>query len=105
MFAGKNNEISTIPTATVKELKEFLEEDVTIKNTNGEVVDENSKLATGYIINDQYPISVIGDVNGDGKINSVDLLVHCQFSEKPEGWNNNWDYTYSTKAKITVEWN
>lgn len=37
--------------------------------------------------------------------NSVDLLVHCQFSEKPEGWNNNWDYTYSTKAKITVGWN
>lgn len=37
--------------------------------------------------------------------NSVDLLVHCQFSEKPEGWNNNWDYTYSTKAKITVVWN
>ena len=37
--------------------------------------------------------------------NSVDLLVHCQFSEKPEGWNNNWDYTNSTKAKITVEWN
>ena len=37
--------------------------------------------------------------------NSVDLLVHCQFSEKPECWNNNWDYTYSTKAKITVEWN
>lgn len=37
--------------------------------------------------------------------NSVDLLVHCQFSEKPEGWNNNWDYTYSTKEKITVEWN
>lgn len=37
--------------------------------------------------------------------NSVDLLVHCQFSEKPEGWNHNWDYTYSTKAKITVEWN
>ena len=37
--------------------------------------------------------------------NSVDLLVHCQFSEKPEGWNNNWDYTYSTKTKITVEWN
>ena len=37
--------------------------------------------------------------------NSVDLLVHCQFSEKPEGWNNNWDYTYSSKAKITVEWN
>ncbi len=37
--------------------------------------------------------------------NRVDLLVHCQFSEKPEGWNNNWDYTYNTKAKITVEWN
>lgn len=37
--------------------------------------------------------------------NSVDLLVHCQFSEKPENWDINWDYTYSTKAKITVDWN
>lgn len=37
--------------------------------------------------------------------NSVDLLVHCQFSEKPENWDINWDYTYSTKAKITVNWN
>ena len=54
-------------------------------------------------------ITILSNVLEMGELifnhNSVDLLVHCQFSEKPEGWNNNWDYTYSTKAKITVEWN
>lgn len=54
-------------------------------------------------------ITILSNVLEMGELifnhNSVDLLVHCQFSEKPEGWNNNWDYTYSTKAKIIVEWN
>ena len=68
------DEISTIPTATVKDLKEFIEEEITVKNANGEVVDENAKLATGYIINDKYPISVIGDVNGDGDVDARDSL-------------------------------
>ena len=56
------------------EQEEFIAEEITVKNANGEVVDENSKLATGYIINDKYPISVIGDVNGDGEVDARDSL-------------------------------
>lgn len=36
--------------------------------------------------------------------NTKDLLIHCQVSEKPSAWDNDWSYTYSSKAKITVEW-
>ena len=50
------NEVTTIPSATVKEIKELLNTDIVVKNANGETIDENSKLATGYIVNDRYKI-------------------------------------------------
>ena len=37
--------------------------------------------------------------------NTVDLLIHCKVSKKPEGWDENWSYTYREGVKITVEWN
>ena len=104
------NEISTIPTATVKELKEFIEEEIIIKNANGEVVDENSKLATGYIINDQYPISVIGDVNGDGEVDARDSLrilknsvgTYDLNSEYAEAADLNGDGTIDSRDSLRV---
>ncbi len=36
--------------------------------------------------------------------NSCDLIIRCGTTEKPEGWNKNWAYTYSSKAIITVVW-
>ena len=48
--------------------------DIVVKNSNGEVIDENSKLATGYIVNDKYKIAVLGDVNGDGEVDARDSL-------------------------------
>ena len=68
------NEVTTIPSATVKEIKELLNTDIVVKNANGETIDENSKLATGYIVNDRYKISVLGDVNGDGEVDARDSL-------------------------------
>ena len=68
------NEVTTIPSATVKEIKELLNTDIVVKNSNGEVIDENSKLATGYIVNDKYKIAVLGDVNGDGEVDARDSL-------------------------------
>lgn len=104
------NEISTIPTATVKELKEFIEEEIIIKNANGEVVDENSKLATGYIINDQYQISVIGDVNGDGEVDARDSLrilknsvgTYDLNSEYAEAADLNGDGTIDSRDSLRV---
>ncbi len=37
--------------------------------------------------------------------NTVDLLIHCKVSKKPDGWDENWSYTYREGVKITVEWN
>lgn len=68
------NEVTAIPNATVKELKVLMNTDIVVKNSNGEVIDENSKLSTGYIVNDKYKIAVLGDVNGDGEVKSTDYM-------------------------------
>lgn len=70
----QNNEVLTTPNATVKELKNIMATDVVVKNSKGEVLSSDAKLSTGCVINDIYTISVLGDVNGDGEINSGDLF-------------------------------
>lgn len=71
----KNNEVKTIPNATVNDFANLLGQDIVAKNANGEILSSDAKLSTGCVINDIYTISVLGDVNGDGEINSGDLLV------------------------------
>lgn len=68
------NEITSIPNSTIADLKELLGAEIVVKNSNGEVVSDESNLATGYVVNDKYTISVLGDVSGDGVVNSADLL-------------------------------
>lgn len=69
-----SNEIVTIPNATVKDVVSLMGENTVIKNANGEILISDSKLATGCLINDSYTVSVLGDVNGDGNIDTADLL-------------------------------
>ena len=52
-------------------------------NNKGEILKDTDMLGTGYKVRIkegekiliEYSIIIYGDVNGDGKINSVDLLV------------------------------
>ncbi len=36
--------------------------------------------------------------------NTIDLLVRCQASEKPSGWDDDWNFSYRQGVTITVEW-
>ena len=83
----KNNEISGINyndnyVSTIKQ-KIITDYDVEIVNSKNEILNYTDKVGTGskIIIKDNgeiiglYEIILYGDVNGDGKINSIDLLV------------------------------
>lgn len=70
-----SNEIVTIPNATVKDVVSLMGENTVIKNANGEVLTADIKLATGCIINDSYIVSVLGDVNGDGEVDTGDTFL------------------------------
>ncbi len=64
---------------TVGDLKKKTNaEEITIKNANGAVVGDSEKIATGYTMTfkngETVTIVVYGDLTGDGKINSADLL-------------------------------
>ena len=68
----ETNEITTIPNATIKDLIEIMGENTVVKNSKGEVLTADSKIATGCVINDTYTVSVLGDINGDGEIDTGD---------------------------------
>lgn len=36
--------------------------------------------------------------------NTVDLVIKCQLSSKPEGWDKNWAYSYREGVTVKVEW-
>lgn len=70
----KNNEVTSVPNATVKDFANLLGANVIAKNSKGEILGDNDKLATGCTINDVYTVVVLGDVNGDGEILATDAL-------------------------------
>lgn len=67
--AIKNNIISNLEIVIVNSNNEILSDDAIIGTGNKIQVKEDGKILK------EYQIIVYGDVNGDGKINSVDLLV------------------------------
>lgn len=69
---------------TITDLKSNLssEENIVIKNKEGEIVGDSDIVKTGMILEiggEQYKLSVVGDINGDGKITITDI-VQCKLS-------------------------
>ena len=70
---------------TIFEIKQLIKTNLELEflNNKGEVLDENEKIGTGSIIKvkeddkllRECKIILYGDITGDGKINSTDLLV------------------------------
>lgn len=69
-----SNKITAIPNTKISDLKEILGAEIIVKNTNSENVQDDSNLATGFIVNDKYEVSVLGDVSGDGQVDARDSL-------------------------------
>jgi len=71
----ESNEVTITPKATISELSNLMATEVVVKNKDGQVLASDAKLATGCVINDMYTVSVLGDVNGDGEEDAIDLLL------------------------------
>lgn len=74
----KNNNVSNLKDKITTDFN------IQIYNSNGTILSDTDRIGTGSkvvfrndndVVVNQYNVIVYGDVNGDGKINSVDLLV------------------------------
>ena len=76
-FKLQDNNLICEPSATVEAIKEkYSNTNITVKKADGTYINTGS-VATGYKIiidNNTYTIIKLGDINGDGKVNTVDAL-------------------------------
>lgn len=69
------NIVTVIPNVKVSDIVSLLGKDTVIKDSNGNKVSSSKVVGTGYRVDDKYTIAMLGDLNGDGIINSGDLLL------------------------------
>ena len=69
------NILKTVPGVTGQEVLDAMKKEFIIKNGNGEEIDANQNLGTGYSIGEKYNVVVLGDINGDGFINTGDTYI------------------------------
>ena len=50
------------------------------KSSNGEVLNSDSRLSTGCVIDDKYTVAVLGDVNGDGETTALDAAIVLRYT-------------------------
>lgn len=70
---NSNKEITIASGITVQDIVKALG-NVTVKDKNGQIITGATKVGTGATVNKDYKVIKKGDVNGDGEINSADLL-------------------------------
>ena len=78
------NEMTVIPGVTGQDVEAFMGSEIIIKNSKGEELDKTAPISTGSVINNLYTVSVLGDVNGDGEINSGDLFATQKYLLKKQ---------------------
>lgn len=87
----KENKIITVtPDAIANDILEAYKGSVKITRADGNFLNGGSEsLATGYIVEDKYTVVKKGDCNGDGRIDTADLLTIqkqlLNISKIPEG--------------------
>ena len=68
-------QITITPETTVKEIVDLIGFEVNTTDSKGKVIGKTTVPATGTKINDEFSIIMLGDVNGDGEVNTGDTLA------------------------------
>lgn len=81
-FKLENDKLICEPETTVETIKEKNNgKQVTVKNAKGETV-SSGNIGTGYTVtidNQKYTVVKMGDINSDGKVNTIDALNALKF--------------------------
>ena len=70
----ETNQLIIIPETTVQQIRDLVGADIKVIDKEGKELDITAIPGTGSTINGNYTIIMIGDANGDGRINSGDLF-------------------------------
>lgn len=70
----EKKQITITPETTVQDIINLTETDITIQDKDGNPLGKTAIPGTGCKINGEYTVVMLGDVSGDGKINSGDLF-------------------------------
>jgi len=68
----ENKKVTIIPGTTLQEIADLVGTEINAKDKDGKNIKKSSVLGTGSTINDKYTVIMFGDINGDGKINTID---------------------------------
>lgn len=71
----ENKQVTIAPGVTVQEIVELVGTALKVTDKDGNELEKTSVAGTGCKINDTYTLVMLGDVNGDGKVNSGDTLA------------------------------
>ena len=70
----ETNQLIAIPETTVQQIRDLVGADIKVIDKEGKELDITAIPGTGSTINGNYTIVMLGDANGDGRINSGDLF-------------------------------
>ncbi len=84
----ESKQVTITPETTLQEIIDLVGKDVTAKDKDGNVLGKTSILGTGSVINDEYTVVMLGDVNGDATVDVIDLALvkrHLMETQKLNG--------------------